>query len=175
MPMGPLGLMDFIGLDTVSAIFDVMAAGYPDRADRSSLLKELVSAGRLGRKSKIGFRNHAKDSGTFKDPILDRLRSSEGKSGIREISDRLFFSMLQEATRLLDDSIVQKPADVDLGVILGLAFPAHRGGVLRWSDDLGPRNVVARLSQLERFGTRFHPTDRLKRMANADETFYPSE
>jgi len=55
-PMGPLALADLIGLDTVLAIMEVFSEGFGDPKYRPApLLKEMVSAGRLGRKSKRGF------------------------------------------------------------------------------------------------------------------------
>ncbi|TML32519.1 MAG: 3-hydroxybutyryl-CoA dehydrogenase [Actinobacteria bacterium] len=55
-PLGPLGLADLIGLDTCVAIMEVLRDGLSDdRYAPCPLLKELVTAGRLGRKSGAGF------------------------------------------------------------------------------------------------------------------------
>ncbi len=55
-PMGPLELADFIGLDTVLAIMEVLYEGFNDSKYRPSpLLKKMVQAGLLGRKSGQGF------------------------------------------------------------------------------------------------------------------------
>jgi len=55
-PIGPLALADLIGLDTVLAIMQVFSEGFGDPKYRPApLLKEMVSAGHLGRKSKRGF------------------------------------------------------------------------------------------------------------------------
>lgn len=165
MPMGPVALMDLIGLDTVSAIFKVMAAGYPGRAEPSPLLAELVQAGRLGRKTGEGFR-------TFDGRPAPLKAEPETTADESRIIDRLFLAMALEATRVLDEGIVREPGDVDLGLLLGLAFPAERGGLLRWCDSLGAREVLARVKRLEHLGSRFQPTERLKRMAETGETFY---
>ena len=50
---------------------------------------------------------------------------------------RLFLPMLTEASRILAEGIVREPGDVDMGLILGIGFPAFRGGLLRWADNLG--------------------------------------
>ncbi len=55
-PMGPLALADLIGLDTCVAILEVLRDGLGDqRYEPCPLLRELVDAGKLGRKSGVGF------------------------------------------------------------------------------------------------------------------------
>jgi 3-hydroxybutyryl-CoA dehydrogenase len=54
--MGPLELCDLIGLDTIKAVADVMYAEYHERHySAPPLLKRMVAAGHLGRKTGIGF------------------------------------------------------------------------------------------------------------------------
>ena len=57
-PMGPLTLADFIGLDVCLSIMEVLYSGYNDSKYRPCpLLKKMVAAGKLGRKTKTGFFN----------------------------------------------------------------------------------------------------------------------
>jgi 3-hydroxybutyryl-CoA dehydrogenase len=59
-PMGPLALADFVGLDVCLAILDVMAEGFGDPKYRACpLLRRMVAAGRLGRKTGHGFYAYA--------------------------------------------------------------------------------------------------------------------
>ena len=90
-----------------------------------------------------------------------------------EIVDRLFFPMLLEATRVLEEGIVREPADVDMGLILGIGFPPFRGGILRWCDALGAGVVVERLERFAPLGKRYQPTESLLHPARTGETFYP--
>ena len=50
--------------------------------------------------------------------------------------------MLTEASRCLSEGIVRDPGDVDMGLILGIGFPAWRGGILRWADEMGMAKVL---------------------------------
>ena len=90
-----------------------------------------------------------------------------------EITDRLFLPMLLEATRVLEEGIVREPADVDMGLILGIGFPPFRGGILRWCDSQGAGAVLDRLARYAPLGKRFEPTETLVRQARTGETFYP--
>lgn len=171
MPMGPIMLNDVVGNDTALYAGQVVNTAFADRAATTRILDELVKAGRLGQKSGAGFYSFAKDPkrGTD-DPafaaILEKCRTkSPRKIDAEEITDRLFLPMLLEATRCLAEGIVRDPADVDMGLILGIGFPAWRGGILRWGQSLGIEEVLKRLKRYEHLGTRFQPTEGLRRMA----------
>jgi 3-hydroxybutyryl-CoA dehydrogenase len=60
--MGPLTLADFVGLDTLVAISEVMADDYgEDRFAAPDSLRKMVDAGNLGRKSGKGFYDYSGD------------------------------------------------------------------------------------------------------------------
>jgi 3-hydroxybutyryl-CoA dehydrogenase len=60
-PMGPLELLDLVGLDTSLAILDALYAEFKDpNYAPAPLLRRMVSAGRLGRKTRLGFYDYAK-------------------------------------------------------------------------------------------------------------------
>lgn len=176
MPMGPITLNDLVGLDTALYAGRVVNSAFADRARSSRILDELVQAGRLGQKSGAGFYSYAKGSRGVDDPafaqILEKCRTGHRTIGQEEITDRLFLSMLVEASLVLDDGIVREPADVDMGLILGLGFPAWRGGLLRWADTVGLDKIVPTLAKYEPLGPRFRPTDALRRLAAAGRGFY---
>ena len=99
--------------------------------------------------------------------------AASGKISAEEITDRLFLPMLTEASRVLTEGIVREPADVDMGLILGIGFPPFRGGILRWADSLGLPKVLEKLKRYEALGARFHPTEQMKQLAAANRKFYP--
>jgi 3-hydroxyacyl-CoA dehydrogenase/enoyl-CoA hydratase/3-hydroxybutyryl-CoA epimerase/3-hydroxyacyl-CoA dehydrogenase/enoyl-CoA hydratase/3-hydroxybutyryl-CoA epimerase/enoyl-CoA isomerase len=177
MPMGPITLNDVVGNDTALYAGDVVNKAFADRAATTSILAELVKAGRLGQKSGAGFYSYAKDPKKGADDpafavILDKCRKQKRTINADEITDRLFLPMLLEATRCLAEGIVRDPADVDMGLILGLGFPAWRGGILRWCDTLGVNAVMDRLGKYEHLGMRFHPTDGLRKLAKEQKRFF---
>jgi 3-hydroxyacyl-CoA dehydrogenase/enoyl-CoA hydratase/3-hydroxybutyryl-CoA epimerase/3-hydroxyacyl-CoA dehydrogenase/enoyl-CoA hydratase/3-hydroxybutyryl-CoA epimerase/enoyl-CoA isomerase len=177
MPMGPITLNDLVGLDTSLYAGRVVNTAFSDRAKTTRILDELVAAGRLGQKSGAGFYSYAKGSRGADDPafaaLLERCRTDRREVGVEEITDRLFLPMLTEASRVLMEGIVREPGDVDMGLILGIGFPAFRGGLLRWADSLGPGKVLEKLRQYEKLGPRFQPTEQLRQMAKEGKRFYP--
>lgn len=176
MPMGPITLEDVVGLDTSLYAGAVIDAAFADRAAPTRIVKELVSAGRLGQKSGAGFYSYAKGPRGADDPalasLLAKVRKGTRDVGAEEITERLFLPMLTEASRALEEGIVRDPADVDMGLILGIGFPPFRGGILRWADDLGLPAVLDKLKKYEHLGARFHPTAHMRRLAAEGKGVY---
>jgi 3-hydroxyacyl-CoA dehydrogenase/enoyl-CoA hydratase/3-hydroxybutyryl-CoA epimerase/3-hydroxyacyl-CoA dehydrogenase/enoyl-CoA hydratase/3-hydroxybutyryl-CoA epimerase/enoyl-CoA isomerase len=178
MPMGPIALQDLVGLDTSAYAGKILAQAYPDRAVTTPILFDLVKAGRLGKKSGAGFRKYTgKGSKPEADPALTPLlakhRSGDRVPNGEELTDRLFLPMLLEATRVLEEGIVREPADVDMGLILGIGFPPFKGGILRWADSQGAAKILERLEKYSSLGKRFEPTDVLTKLAKSGGTIYP--
>jgi 3-hydroxyacyl-CoA dehydrogenase/enoyl-CoA hydratase/3-hydroxybutyryl-CoA epimerase/3-hydroxyacyl-CoA dehydrogenase/enoyl-CoA hydratase/3-hydroxybutyryl-CoA epimerase/enoyl-CoA isomerase len=176
MPMGPIALNDVVGLDTSLYAGKVIAAAFSDRAVGTPLLEELVRAGRLGQKTGAGFYSYARGSKGADDPafaeILNRSRKGQKQFTEDEVTDRLFLPMLTEASRVLVEGIVRGPADVDMGLILGIGFPAFRGGLLRWADSEGLDKIVQKLAKYESLGPRFLATDQMRQLAAKGKGFY---
>lgn len=178
MPVGPIALQDMVGLDTAWYAGQVMLRAYPDRAVAAPIVGDLVKAGRLGKKSGAGFRRFAGKKGAPEAdpafaPFLEKYRTGDHVPDHEEITYRLFLPMLVEATRVLEEGIVREPADVDMGLILGIGFPPFAGGILRWHDWAGNPAILKLLARYEHLGKRFEPTETLKRFAGTGETFYP--
>ncbi len=176
MPMGPITLEDVVGLDTSLYAGGVVNTAFADRSVATKVLDELVAAGRLGQKSGAGFYSYAKGPRGADDPalaaILERVRKGHREFTPEEMTDRLFLPMLTEASRILEEGVVRDPADVDMGLILGIGFPPFRGGILRWADDLGLPAVVDKLKKYEPLGARFRPTEQIRRLAAEGKGFY---
>ena len=76
--MGPLTLADFVGLDTLGSICDVLFDEFRERRfARPPLLRKMLSAGWYGRKSGMGFYDYSGDS------RRSRTRASEQRADLR--------------------------------------------------------------------------------------------
>jgi 3-hydroxyacyl-CoA dehydrogenase/enoyl-CoA hydratase/3-hydroxybutyryl-CoA epimerase/3-hydroxyacyl-CoA dehydrogenase/enoyl-CoA hydratase/3-hydroxybutyryl-CoA epimerase/enoyl-CoA isomerase len=177
MPMGPITLNDLVGLDTSLYAGRVVNTAFADRAKTTRILDELVAAGRLGQKSGAGFYSYARGGRGADDPafaaVLERVRTDRRQVSAEEITERLFLPMVVEASRVLAEGIVRDPGDVDMGLILGIGFPAFRGGLLRWADSLGLPTVLRMLKKYEALGPRFQPTEPIRKLAAEGKGFSP--
>ncbi|MAD80768.1 MAG: 3-hydroxyacyl-CoA dehydrogenase NAD-binding domain-containing protein [Pirellulaceae bacterium] len=178
MPMGPIELYDLVGIDTATFAGQTMSDAFPERIVSSPILPAMVKAGRLGKKSGLGFFSYKnKRKRAAPDPGLDAFLSeyiaSDRAFARDELTDRLFMPMLLEATRALEDNIVRDPRDIDLGLIFGLGFPPFKGGLMFWADHVGAVALVEKLKPLESVGVRMQPTQTLLEMAQSGKTFYP--
>jgi 3-hydroxyacyl-CoA dehydrogenase/enoyl-CoA hydratase/3-hydroxybutyryl-CoA epimerase len=80
--------------------------------------------------------------------------------------------MINEASRALNEAVVESAGEVDLGMIMGTGFPPFRGGLLRYADQLGIGRVSERLAHFSKtMGTRFEPSEVLLDMASKGHTF----
>ena len=175
-PVGPVTLLDEVGLDVAEKVAHVMMAAYGDRLQPTTGVAALVKAGRLGRKSGRGFYIYKGGKKRGVDPGVYELLGVHPNGGPRpaEILQRLVLGILNEAARAVGEGVVRTPRDGDIGAIFGFGFPPFRGGPLRHADDLGAGRLVADLERLaERLGPRFAPCDVLRDLARRDAKFYP--
>jgi len=178
MPMGPLALTDLVGLATACYAGKLLARAYADRAVASPILEEMLKASGDGRDGVITFwtskgKRARPEPNPAVAPILARHRTGDRTLDDAEITDRLFFPMLTESARVLEEGIVREPSDVDMGLILGIGFPPFRGGILRWCDAQGAGAVIDRLAHYASLGKRYEAVDTLVRQARNGEKFYP--
>jgi 3-hydroxyacyl-CoA dehydrogenase/enoyl-CoA hydratase/3-hydroxybutyryl-CoA epimerase/3-hydroxyacyl-CoA dehydrogenase/enoyl-CoA hydratase/3-hydroxybutyryl-CoA epimerase/enoyl-CoA isomerase len=176
MPMGPITLYDVVGLDTSLFAGAVLQAAYPDRAVGSKLLAEMVKSGRLGQKSGAGFFAYAKGPKGTDDPafaaILAKHRTQQKTFTDEELTQRLFLPMLTEAVRALQEGIVRDPVDLDMALIMGIGFPAWRGGLMRWADATGLAKIVEMLKRYQSLGARYAVPEMLAKKAAEGGRFH---
>ena len=90
-----------------------------------------------------------------------------------EIIERMMFPMIIESARTLEEKIVETPMEVDLGVIYGLGFPPFRGGILKYADTYGLKEICEKSKGYsESLGACYQPNMLLLELSNKGGTFY---
>ena len=176
MPMGPLRLLDEVGLDVARHAGHSMATAFGERLAPPPPIAALESSKLLGRKGGRGFYTYdGEDAEVNKEiyALLGATIKAQREIPADDIRERAVFAMINEAARVLEDRIVAGPGDVDVGMITGTGFPPFRGGLLRYADSLGIRRVLETLEKLERaYGIRFAPAPLIREYAAAGRGFY---
>jgi 3-hydroxyacyl-CoA dehydrogenase/enoyl-CoA hydratase/3-hydroxybutyryl-CoA epimerase len=177
MPVGPIELLDDVGIDVAAKAGGTMANAFPERMPADPALEKLVADGRLGRKAKKGFYFYEKERRGGPDnavyAALGLSAPSKNLSPSSEIQDRLILPMINEAAFCLADGIVASPAKLDLAMIFGTGFPPFRGGLCAYADTLGAKAIVEGLEKLAaEKGPRFNPAPLLIEMAKTGKRFF---
>jgi len=175
-PVGPVTLLDEVGLDVGTKVAKVMHGAFGARFEPADVLDRMVADDRLGRKNGRGFYLYQDGKKAGVDDSVYRLLeiSPLEQPSAAVVEQRLVYSMLNEAARAAGEGVVRSPRDGDVGAIYGIGFPPFRGGPLRMIDELGPGRVVEVLRELAGiYGHRFAPAPALVAMAERGERFYP--
>jgi 3-hydroxyacyl-CoA dehydrogenase/enoyl-CoA hydratase/3-hydroxybutyryl-CoA epimerase/enoyl-CoA isomerase len=182
-PMGPAYLQDVVGMDTLLHVLQVISEGFADRMKITfaHAVELMVQHKRLGQKSGAGFYRYERDpKGKPRketDPRTAQLLASVQPGGLRRFADqelleRLMLPMIIEAVRCLEEGIADSAAEVDMSLLLGLGFPRHVGGPLKYADWLGLQNVIARCEACASLGTLYSVTPGMRAAALSGKTFY---
>lgn len=157
-PMGPLELLDLIGLPVALHVLTSLAVLGSRIESRDALLRSFLPEG----KPPLTFWKSEKENPQALDAVANYRRANPSEAG--PISDdilhqRLFFPMVDEAVRCLHDKIVEHPWQIDFALTYGIGFPAFRGGLLTWARQTMTQGHVAHeLESLAiKYGKRFEP------------------
>jgi 3-hydroxyacyl-CoA dehydrogenase len=156
MPMGPHAMGDMAGLDIGAAGRRRRRAEgtLPDDARYGVIADKLVELGRFGQKTGAGYYRYEAGSREPKpDPVVAELIEQEARRlGIarrkiddKEIVDRCVYPLINEAARILEEGIAQRPGDIDVVWVNGYGFPRVRGGPMQFADETGLGQVLAKL------------------------------
>jgi 3-hydroxyacyl-CoA dehydrogenase/enoyl-CoA hydratase/3-hydroxybutyryl-CoA epimerase len=175
MPMGPMALLDEVGIDVATKVARILSAAFGERMEPSHVVDTLYADGRFGKKNGKGLylyeagKRQGPDSSVYK---LLNIKSTH-PADAQAVVERMIFAMVNEAAMILDDKIVASAAELDLAMIMGTGFPPFRGGLLRYADKLGLPYILARLDDLaQKHGKRFLATAALRKLAERDGKFY---
>jgi len=176
-PVGPITLLDEVGIDVGGKVGQVLADAFGARMAPSEAMRRVVAAGRTGRKGGSGFYRY--DAAGTKGEIDESIYSLIGGEKERrempadEITQRCVLAMVNEAARCLEEGILRSPRDGDIGAVFGIGFPPFRGGPFRYVDSVGATKIVEQLEDLNaRFAPRFEPAQVLVDLARRQRTFY---
>jgi 3-hydroxyacyl-CoA dehydrogenase/enoyl-CoA hydratase/3-hydroxybutyryl-CoA epimerase len=187
-PLGPLMLLDEVGIDVSAKISPILLQAHGDRFKGPQEFSKLVTDNRKGKKNSRGFylygaktrfkmgnsKSKSKQVDPSIYPLLNIKPTSKRSSDL--IAQRCMVQMLNEAVRCLDEGIISCPRDGDIGAIFGIGFPPFLAGPFRYIDAMGPQRLVSLLEQYtQEHGERFTPSPLLKTMAQQQQFFYPPE
>jgi 3-hydroxyacyl-CoA dehydrogenase/enoyl-CoA hydratase/3-hydroxybutyryl-CoA epimerase len=181
-PAPPLAMSDAVAQDlsysiaqeTIAA--DLSAGRVPKITDSMRVIEDMVTKhGRHGRAAGAGFYDYPSSGPKVMWSRVDEIwPAREGAVPAGDIKDRLRFVMALEAVHCLADGVLRSAVEGNVGSVLGIGFPAHTGGVLRFIDsyDGGVPGFVGRCHELtERYGDRFAPPALLREMTKTGRTF----
>ncbi len=178
MPIGPIKLMDEVGIDVGAHIVVTLNAAFGDRIPLLDGIDKVIDDDRKGKKNGRGFYDYSDQSkGKMVDEsiyaLLDVSSPGRTKQTSKSISERVIMSMINEAAYCLDEGILRSARDGDIGAVFGLGFPPFLGGPFRYMDSLGLAVVVEKLQALQaEHGERFTPAPILLSLAKSGKSFY---
>ncbi|MFC5697452.1 3-hydroxyacyl-CoA dehydrogenase NAD-binding domain-containing protein [Pseudomonas sp. GCM10022186] len=182
-PMGPAYLEDVVGLDVGTQSCDLIFASYPERmpALPRNAFRMLLGAGLYGQKGGAGFylyqtgadgRPERRINPQAQRLLRERLAAEELPMDEAQIIDRLMLPMIVEAVHALQESVVTSAMELDRALSLGIGFPPLRGGALRYADELGAAEVLARCERYRHLGEAYEAPLLLRQLARDNGRFH---
>ncbi|MGP7734133.1 fatty acid oxidation complex subunit alpha FadJ [Oceanimonas smirnovii] len=173
-PVGPITLLDEVGLDVAVKIAPVLEAELGSRFKAPAALNKLLEAKRYGKKNGRGFYAFNK-KGKPADPDMYRLLGITPKAQLpaQDMAERCTLLMLNEAALALADGVIASPRDGDIGAVFGIGYPPFTGGPFHHMHQQGIASIVAKMEEYARkYGERFAPCEPLRDMAKAGKSYY---
>ncbi len=183
MPMGPLELLDQVGLDVAAHIADVIRPRLGEKHAPNPAFRRLSESGWLGAKVKAGFYRHSGKKTRVNKDVLPLVRSEPAPSATvvrglppavrrQQARERLVLLAVNEAAACLGEGLAEA-SSIDLALILGTGWAPHRGGPLHYADTFGLAKAVERLEEFTRlFGPRYEPCEELRRRAREGQLIH---
>jgi len=180
MPMGPAALSDLTGIDINYRVNKIFEQRLGERWKVHPLTEAIYRTGCYGRKTGSGYMDYSGPTPMPNPKVLEVVQAYLIKNQVQpkkmsqqEIVDVMLAGAINEAAYMMEEGICDRPHDMDLAMIYGTGFPPYRGGILRYADAWGLKNVHQKLIELETtYGIHFRPARRIAAMAAEDSTFY---
>ena len=178
-PVGPITLIDEVGIDVGMHVLETISSAFPDRMVMPQSLAPIADSGRLGRKNNKGFYLYEDGKkGRVDHGVYELLGLTPNGASVEEeeILERCLLVFINESVRCLEEGILACAYDGDVGAVFGLGFPPFWGGPFKYIDHVGAASIVARLRKLEPLhGGRFRPSALLVQHADKQLRFFPEE
>jgi 3-hydroxyacyl-CoA dehydrogenase len=179
-PMGPFAVGDLAGLDIGAESRKRRAAANPNYR-KLPIADKLVEMGRYGQKTGAGWYRYEKGDRTpHPDPevaaiikqVAADLKIPQKSFTDTEILQRLLFSSVNEACRILEEGKAYRASDIDVMWLHGFGFPRYRGGLMYWADGIGVREVYNQIASWhQQYGERWAPSKLLRDLAESGTPF----
>ncbi len=175
MPVGPITLLDEVGIDVGAKVGKILHQAFGERMAPPQALERMIADGRLGRKSRKGFYTYGKEKKEVDETVYGLLPGGKARKRVSrdEIAERVVLQLVNEAVRCLGEGILRSARDGDMGAIFGLGFPPFLGGPFRYADAIGPKALLDRIERWhDRYGARFEPAPLLVEQARLGKKFH---
>lgn len=180
-PLGPLQLLDVIGLDNALQVQNILSGAYPERLsiDGLNLYQELVNAKRHGQKNGQGFYQYqtdhrgktiAHDDG-FVEQIQKQHKLGCKKFTQQEIIQRCLIPFVFEAVRCLEEGVVESAAEIEAAATQGLGFPPFRGGPLCYLEQSGKTELLSIAQKYQQISAAYRAPKLLQAYAAQNISF----
>ena len=179
MPMGPLRLIDEVGLDVAQHVALDLNERLKSPIQLTDILKKMLQLDWTGKKAGRGFYYYRKGShANNENPDLAKFQETRPSSPVDRdmLQDRMLLLMINEAARCLEENVVEAPEDVDFGMIMGTGWAPAHGGPLRYADTITLPLVAKKMERLQRtVSDHYQPCDLLIDRVNKGHPFYPNK
>ena len=176
MPMGPFTLADTVGIDIGYKVANILNEAYKDRMPIASIIEKMYEKNLLGVKTKEGFYEYTGRDKYPNSHVTSMLENNGRIFEDEEIVQRCLYIMINEASRCLEENIVTEASVIDFAMITGTGFPAYKGGLLSYANEIGLKNILESLRKFEKdYGERFKPSNLLVRLVEEYEDFETGE
>jgi 3-hydroxyacyl-CoA dehydrogenase/enoyl-CoA hydratase/3-hydroxybutyryl-CoA epimerase len=138
-PMGPMRLIDEVGVDVTDFIFGELKHYYPDRFTGTTICAKLLAGGLKGRKNgaSSGFYVYTHDGVVHNAAVEAMAPQAAPVMEQKVLTDRLNGVLIAETKRVLAEGVLKTADEADLALLLGAGFPAFRGGLMRHAKAAG--------------------------------------
>ncbi len=182
-PMGPCAMGDLAGLDVGWRIRQGRAKegrAMEGRGSRAPISDAICEAGRFGQKTGAGYYRYDGRTPTPDPAVAAIIADKQREHGVNprtiapdELFERLFYPMINEGARILEEGIATRPSDIDVIWMNGYGWPSWTGGPMHYADAVGLQRIAERLdAYAESTGdASLRPAALLRRLADAGQGF----